>query len=331
VVSAHALFLLFNFCSSIAVIFINKSIFIAFKFEFTTALTALHYVVTLAGLEALALSGAYEKRSSPTTPRLLMLSFVVGTAPAINNLSLKLNGVGFYQVVKLLVTPGIVALEWACFGAGMSTERAVALLGICVGVGVAGINDVHLNWAGTLAAATWVPVAALYKVFWSHVTKEEKWDTLALMRRVLPLSTAILLVMTPLVDPPGLLAFEWSATRAGAVLLSGVAAFFVNWSGFLVMGACSALTHTVLGQLKACVIILFGWLLLAQVYPPKAICGAAAAIASVIAYTRANLAEQAASRRAPDEAELTAHLVHETHGGARREVGGMKHEGEPPR
>ena len=26
---------------------------------------------------------------------------------------------------------------------------------------------------------------------------------------------------------------------------SGVAAFFVNWSGFLVLGACSALTHTV--------------------------------------------------------------------------------------
>ena len=78
------------------------------------------------------------------------------------------------------------------------------------------------------------------------------------------------------------------------------------------MGACSALTHTVLGQLKACVIILGGWLVLAQVYPPKAICGAAAAIASVVVYTRANLAEQEqARRRAPgDEAELTTQLVH---------------------
>ena len=45
------------------------------------------------------------------TPRLLLLSAVVGAAPALNNLSLSLNQLGFYQVVKLLVTPAIVALE----------------------------------------------------------------------------------------------------------------------------------------------------------------------------------------------------------------------------
>jgi len=43
----------------------------------------------------------------------------------------------------------------------------------------------------------------------------------------------------PLIDPPGLLAFEWSPARLALVALSGLAAFFVNWSGFLAMGACS--------------------------------------------------------------------------------------------
>jgi solute carrier family 35 protein E3 len=96
----HALFLAFNFVSSVGVIFINKAIFSAFRFRYTTLLTAIHYVVTLAGLEFLAILGVYERRTSPLTPRLLCLAAVVGTAPALNNLSLSLNNLGFYQVVK---------------------------------------------------------------------------------------------------------------------------------------------------------------------------------------------------------------------------------------
>ena len=85
------------------------------------------------------------------------------------------------------------------------------------------------------------------------------------------------------------------------ITLSGVAAFFVNWSGFLVMGACSALTHTVLGQLKGCVIIIGGWLLFSQVYPPKALLGAAIAIGASVAYTHYNLAEQQPKKSEPTE------------------------------
>ena len=36
------------------------------------------------------------------------------------------------------------------------------------------------------------------------------------------------------------------------------------------MGGLSALSHTVLGQLKACLVILGGWLLFGQAYPAKA-------------------------------------------------------------
>ena len=82
------------------------------------------------------------------------------------------------------------------------------------------------------------------------------------------------------------------------VALSGVAAFFVNWSGFLVMGACSALSHTILGQLKAVIIILGGWMLFAQAYPPKSIAGAALAFIAIVGYTHANLSEQRAIKEA---------------------------------
>ena len=288
----HAGYLFFNFACTVVIVLVNKAIFASFRFRFTTALTAMHYIVTLVGLELLATAGVFERRASPTTPRLLLLSAVVGTAPALNNLSLLLNNLGFYQVVKLLVTPMIIGLEASLFGQRVSAARVAALICVCVGVGLAVVNDVSIGLSGFLAALCWVPVAAIYKVFWSHVAKEEGWHTFALMRRVLPLSTAMMLALVPLLDPPGLLEFDWTPERAALVALSGVAAFFVNWSGFLVMGACSALTHTLLGQLKACVIILGGYLLFDHTYPLKALAGASVAIAALLVYTRVNLAEQ---------------------------------------
>jgi len=226
----------------------------------------------------------------------VLLCVVVGTAPALNNLSLKLNGLGFYQVVKLLVTPCIVAMEWSLYGARMSTSRALSLGLVCCGVCVACVNDLAVSPAGCVAAALWVPVAAVYKVLWSRVAKEGEWNTLSLMQRVLPGSTCVMLLLVPLIDPPGLFAFEWSLSRLGLLMLSGVVAFFVNWSGFLIMGACSALTHTILGQLKACVIIIGGWLLFDQPYPAKSVAGAAVAICAMVWYTKANLDEQTEQR-----------------------------------
>lgn len=49
--------------------------------------------------------GAFKPREkTPMTPRLWMLSLVVGVAPGINNISLELNSVGFYTVAKLMVS-----------------------------------------------------------------------------------------------------------------------------------------------------------------------------------------------------------------------------------
>ena len=55
------------------------------------------------------------------------------------------------------------------------------------------------------------------------------------------------------------------------------------------------LSHTVLGQLKACLIILGGWQLFDQAYPARSVFGAALALAAMVTYTRANLREQAGS------------------------------------
>ena len=299
--SQHAVYLSFNFAAAVCIVLINKAIFSRINFGFSTTLTLAHYVLNIAGLEALRLCGAFELRPLPLNTSTAVLTVVVGAAPAINNLALKLNDVGFYTTCKLLVTPCIVVLELALFSKRVSLVRALCLAGVCAGVGAASVSDFSLNLPGLLASLGWarlaaalpesresrprlahgmsqVPIAAAYKVLWSRVAKGEAggepWHTLALMRAVLPWSTLVIGAMVPLVDPPGLLQceparrgdeqgrrgaalsllgplpcrYEWTVERAALLGASSVGAFLVNWSGFLVMGACSALTHTILGQ-----------------------------------------------------------------------------------
>ena len=53
-----------------------------------------------------------------------------------------------------------------------------------------------------------------------------------------------------------------------------------------------ALTHQVLGQLKASVVVLGGWLLFEQGYPAKSLLGAALAAGAILAYTSINIRER---------------------------------------
>jgi solute carrier family 35 protein E3 len=126
------------------------------------------------------------------------------------------------------------------------------------------------------------------KVYWSRSEKEDGWTTMPLMLKILPWATLWMLFLMPLMDPPGLLDYPWQPESAALILASGLAAFCVNYSGFLVLGQCRPLTHVVLGQLKSGVVILGGFFLFQKPQSPRALFGSALAVAfsGVYAYSR---------------------------------------------
>ena len=274
-------YLTFNFLSAVGIIFVNKFLFssLSTPFNFPLALSIIHYAVTYSGLLLLRHGGVFKPRvGAGMTPRLWLLSVVVGIAPGLNNLSLQLNSVGFYTVVKLLVTPMIVVLEWALQGRTVSSLRGLALVTVALGVAISSVSDLTLQPAGLLTASLWLPVAAIYKVFWSRTQKEDGWETMPLMLQVLPWSALWMVLMVPFVDPPGLAAFPFDAFNVLLIAVSGVAAFCVNYSGFLVLGHCQPLTHVVLGQVKSASLILGGALFFGQRPSARALLGAFIAI-----------------------------------------------------
>ena len=81
-------------------------------------------------------------------------------------------------------------------------------------------------------------------------------STLALMSVVLPFAICVQAVMSPLVDPPGILESQFTPDALLWIGLSGIFAFLVNFSGFLVIGNISTLAHVLLGQLKTAIIMI---------------------------------------------------------------------------
>ena len=183
------LFLVFNFFSTVAVTFINKLCFSKVQFGFPAALSNIHFLCTYAGVEAMRVFGGFSPITPPPSlrdPNYLAICVVVGLVTPLNNTSLKLNSIGVYQIVKLMVTPVVVALEFGLDGKLLSYSRTAWLSGVCACVLVSSRADLELSLPGAIAASVWVPLAALYKVQWGRVRKQRGCSTLSLMHAVLP-------------------------------------------------------------------------------------------------------------------------------------------------
>jgi len=291
-------YLAFNFVSTIGLTFINKICFSRVDFGFPAALCNIHYFVTLLGVELLCRAKDIQKVNIKLRDKdFIIIVLVVGVVTPLNNTSLQLNSIGFYQIFKLLVTPCVVLLEYILDKKMLSTNRAICLGAVCVFVLVSSKADLAFSPYGTLCASLWVPFAAAYKVQWGRVRRFYNCSTLGLMRAVLPYAICVQAAISPIVDPAGLFEFKWTSEAIFWIGLSGIAAFLVNFSGFLVMGNISALAHVLLGQLKTALIMVGATVMFGSTYSGNQLLGAAGAIVAIVCYTHVSIKEKEGQAR----------------------------------
>lgn len=315
-------YLAFNFISTVGVTFVNKICFSRVEFGYPAMLSNVHLIVTFLGVEILRQYGSAENEKThrhssslsscePPAYRLLMrdkdfvvLVLVVGMVNPLNNSSLKLNGIGFYQMFKMLVTPGVVFLEYILDSKILSLQRCACLVLVGIFVLVSSRADLQFSMTGTICASLWVPLAVMYKVQWGRVRKKYNCSTLSLMHMVLPFSIVVQMLISPFVDPPGIGSFHWTNEAIFWIGLSGVAAFLVNFSGFLVMGNIGALAHVLLGQLKSGVIMVGAYLFLGSNYTLVQLIGASGAVGAIMAYTYITVQEIGIKTKLSPDIEL---------------------------
>jgi len=150
-----------------------------------TLLTLCHFVVTFFGLLICASLNVFQIKRLPIL-QLLPLCFSFWGYVVLNNLrfagwrrcapaefgchlpvsarSIQYNSVGFYQTVKISITPTVCLIEFFLHHKRFSRKITISLVTVCVGIGLATISDFRVNVVGSIYGVTSVIVTAFYQI-----------------------------------------------------------------------------------------------------------------------------------------------------------------------
>ncbi|XP_015239417.1 PREDICTED: solute carrier family 35 member E3 isoform X2 [Cyprinodon variegatus] len=262
--------LLVNLFSSICVVFINKWIYVHYRFPNMT-LTLVHFVVTWLGL------------------------YVFQKIDIFSPKSLQNNTIGTYQLAKAMTTPVIILIQTTYYKKTFSTKIKLTLVPITLGVILNSYYDVRFNLLGMVFATLGVLVTSLYQVWVGAKQHELQVNSMQLLYYQAPLSSAFLLGIIPCFEPltgDGGIFGPWSLPALVTVLFSGVVAFLVNLSIYWIIGNTSAVTYNMFGHFKFCITLVGGYLLFNDPLSFNQALGILCTLAGILSYTHFKLAEQ---------------------------------------
>ncbi|RKP27535.1 triose-phosphate transporter family-domain-containing protein [Syncephalis pseudoplumigaleata] len=294
--------ILLNIGSSVGIVMVNKLVFEVHAFNFATFVTVIHFCCTWIGLVVCARLGAFEPKPVAWRRMLGLCASFCGFV-VLTNLSLQYNSVGFYQMAKVLTTPAVALIQFLFYGKTFARPTIISLAVICLGVGIANVTDVQMNFVGTVYALAGVVVTSLYQVWIGSEQKALQLLPPQLLYRQAPMSALMLLPCVFLLDDvPALMRYELTFGALCSILLSGVLAFLVNWSIFAVIGRTSAITYNVVGHAKLCLIIVGGFILFSYPLDWRNLGGIFIALVGIYLYSKVKLAESAAAKSSASSA-----------------------------
>jgi solute carrier family 35 protein E3 len=196
----------------------------------------------------------------------------------LNNMSLERNTIGTYQLLKVLTTPTIVLIERFLYNIRMGTQKFFSLVLICIGVGMATVENVTLNPTGIACGITAVIVTSLYQIW----VKRIGCSSQELLVMQAPVSAIMLTFMIPMTDEIP----KFSRASILWVSVSCILAALVNISIFLVIQHTSPITYNVLGHGKLIIVLVSGYIFFGDPVSVKSGIGAALAVAGIVLYQR---------------------------------------------
>lgn len=280
-----------NVVSSVGVIFINKRlVFQAAGFRFGTTLTIIHFICTFLGCLMFAKMQYFELKKMNIKSVLSICCAFCGYV-VFNNLSLLTNSVSIYQISKILCTPLIVLLELLIYGKRETRPVLLSLVPVCLGIVISFYADADVNWVGSFWAFLAVVANSFYTI-WGKTKQQELGVTaMQILTYQAPVSAAMLFVSLPIMDPiKEVVTFTHSGFSVGAILLSCIFAFGVNFSFFLFVGQTSPLTMNAVGYFKTVLVFVGGFVFFDTVPTFQNVLGITTTLIGLAMYTRAKLA-----------------------------------------
>lgn len=281
-----ALFL--SVASSVSIVICNKALMTNLGFPFATTLTSWHLMVTYCTLHVAYKLNFFENKPIDTKT-VVLFGLLNGISIGLLNLSLGFNSIGFYQMTKLAIIPFTVLLETLFLNKKFSRKIKFSLFLLLVGVGIASITDLQLNFVGSVLSLLAIATTCVGQILTNTIQKRLNVTSTQLLYQSAPFQAAILFVSGPFVDKYltrlNVFSFHYSPIVVGFITLSCLIAVSVNFSTFLVIGKTSPVTYQVLGHLKTCLVLAFGYTLLHDPFTPRNIAGILIAVLGMLLYS----------------------------------------------
>uniref|UniRef100_A0A0G4H1E7 Sugar phosphate transporter domain-containing protein n=1 Tax=Chromera velia CCMP2878 TaxID=1169474 RepID=A0A0G4H1E7_9ALVE len=215
-----------------------------------------------------------------------------------NNLSLQYNTVGLYQLTKVMTTPTIVAIDFFYYHRTLPFWQNISLIPIIIGVILATVTDLSVNFWGVVFGACGVLSTSFYQIWVKTEQKRLDCNAPQLLAYQSPVSCLFLLCAMPFLEDlsspeAGLFFFEWTTDATLYLFGSAFCAYLVNLSIFLVIGKTSAISYNVLGHCKTVAVLLSGWVLFAEPINAHGLLGVLLTLFGIIWYTHLKLSPAA--------------------------------------
>lgn len=248
--------------SSTLLILINKTIMRTYGFNFVYSLTTLHF---LTGAIALHFSSicmnSFTPKSIGLSQNMIVAASAVGSV-ATMNLSLQYNSVGTYQMLKLLVIPGCMLMQYFMQGTTFSRPINLSLLVMLVGVAMATVTDITFSYLGISIGLLSVVTTTVFAIWQGSKQSEHKVDAQQLLMSISPYQALLSGFMALAFDcsgPDNLFNHKYETTEVVLVIASALIAVLVNMSSMTLIGKTSAVTYQVVGHAKTCLILISGF------------------------------------------------------------------------
>lgn len=274
--------------SSVSIVICNKALISSLGFTFATTLTSWHLLVTFCSLHVALCMKFFEHKSFD---RKVVVGFGIlnGISIGLLNLSLGFNSVGFYQMTKLAIIPCTVLLETLFFRKTFSKSIQLSLVILLLGVGIATVTDLQLNVLGSVLSLLAIITTCIAQIMTNNIQKRFKVTSTQLLYQSCLYQALTLVTTGPFVDRllthQNVFAFKYTSQVLVFIVLSCLISVSVNFSTFLVIGKTSPVTYQVLGHLKTCLVLTFGYVLLHDPFSWRNILGILIALIGMILYS----------------------------------------------
>jgi solute carrier family 35 protein E3 len=280
--------------SSVAIVICNKTLITTLGFCFATTLTSWHLGVTYCSLHVARWLKLFEHK--PFDSRTVIgFAILNGISIGLLNLSLGFNSVGFYQMTKLAIIPCTVLLETVFYRKRFSQRIQGSIALLLLGVGIATVTDLQLNFLGSVISCFAIVTTCVAQIMTNTIQKRFKVSSTQLLYQSALYQAATLCITGPFLDAAltnqNVFSFDYNSYVLFFIVLSCMISVSVNFSTFLVIGKTSAVTYQVLGHLKTCLVLAFGYILLKNPFSWRNVCGILIAVCGMVSYSYACVSE----------------------------------------